>query len=138
MHKIAKRGVFAVLGTAVLVSTQAGVAYANQYDRVVETVPAGSRVTWKADGEHLLIKDTVKDGHSAVALFRWWDQSEGRFHSYTYFNRDGVDSVRDVNLDLGEGHTVNIKACVGDWKGSLEASLPTLTHCNWDWEVTMS
>lgn len=138
MNKIAKRGVLALLGAAVLAGTQTGAAYANQYDRTVTSYPAGSRVDWKADGEHLLIKDTKEDDHSAVALFRWYDAGEQRFHNYTYFNRDGVDSVRDVNLDLGEGNTVNIKACIGDWAGSLEASAHSIRNCTNDWVVTLS
>lgn len=138
MKKITQRGFLALLGATVLVSTQAGAAYANEYDRTVTSYPAGSRAEWKADGEHLLLKDTVEDGHSAVALFRWWDQAEGRYHSYTYFNRSGVNSVRDINMDLGEGHTVNIKACIGDWAGSLAASADSIRNCTRDWEVTLS
>ncbi|WP_030929554.1 hypothetical protein [Streptomyces sp. NRRL S-646] len=138
MKKIVKRGALALIGAAVLAGTQAGAAYANQYDRTAYSYPSGSRVDWKADGEHLLIKDTEKDGHSAVALFRWYDGGEQRFHTYTYFNRDGVDSVRDVNLDLYEGTTVNVKACIGDWAGSLEASADSIRNCTNDWVVTLA
>ncbi|MFI7408949.1 hypothetical protein ACIBU0_09810 [Streptomyces sp. NPDC049627] len=137
MNKIAQRGLMALLGAAVLAGTQGGLAYASQYDRTAESFPAGSRVDWKEDGDHLLIKDTEKDGHSAVALFRWWDASEDRYHWFTYFNRDGVNSVRDVNMDLYEGTTINFKACIGDWAGSLEASRDSIRNCS-DWEVTLA
>ncbi|MEV7239937.1 hypothetical protein ACWDXT_20975 [Streptomyces sp. NPDC003236] len=137
MRTTIRRGLATLLGVAALATAQAGVASANDLDKSTESFPEGSRVTWHADGEHLLVKDTVADGHSAVAIFRWWDQSEDRYHTFTYFNRDGEGTTRDVNMDLYEHTTVNFRACVGDWKGSLENSSDTIRNCS-SWEVSMA
>ncbi|WP_328670252.1 hypothetical protein [Streptomyces sp. NBC_00328] len=70
---------------------------------------SGSRTFFENDGEHLYILDNNKDGHSAVSEINY-----GSRH-LTYWNHSGVDTTRDVNLDIAEGVHVDYNACYGEY-----------------------
>ncbi|MFF0163112.1 hypothetical protein ACFYRY_37105 [Streptomyces sp. NPDC005263] len=71
----------------------------------------GSRTFFEDDGEHLYILDNNKDGHSAVSEIEY-----GSRH-LTYWNAGGVNTTRDVNLDIAEGTYVSYNACYGEYDG---------------------
>ncbi|NUP20610.1 MAG: hypothetical protein HOZ81_31910 [Streptomyces sp.] len=71
----------------------------------------GARAYFQPDGEHLYIQDTLKDGHSAVSEIEY-----GSRH-LTYWNPNGLDSTRDVNLDIAELTAVRYNACYGEYDG---------------------
>ncbi|MET8249592.1 hypothetical protein ABZV31_37660 [Streptomyces sp. NPDC005202] len=53
---------------------------------------------------------------------------------YYYWNRNGVDTTRTVDLDVKEGTPLNIKACLGDWSGTATGGI-RWDKCS-DWEQT--
>jgi hypothetical protein len=71
----------------------------------------GSRSYFQPDGEHLYILDNNSDGHSAVSEIEY-----GTRH-LTYWNPNGANTTRDVNMDLGEGTHVRYNACYGEYGG---------------------
>lgn len=70
----------------------------------------GSSAWFDSYGEHLYIKDTSKDGRSAVVRISY----AGHADAY-YWNPNGVGSVRDVNLAAPEGSYLQYQACTGEY-----------------------
>ncbi|MFW6690380.1 hypothetical protein [Streptomyces sp. MAR4 CNX-425] len=91
-----------------------------------QAAPTGTGCTDKSDagtatakfkpyGEHLLVTDNSKDGHSAIGHVQiTW----GSATHYWYWNRDGAGTTRDVNLSYKEGRSIFVGAYTGDWSGS--------------------
>ncbi|NEB82335.1 hypothetical protein G3I40_45075 [Streptomyces sp. SID14478] len=71
----------------------------------------GSRTYFAPYGEHFYILDNNSDGHSAVGEVEYGDRH------LTYWNPDGVNSTRAVNLTIAEGTYVRYDACYGEYKG---------------------
>ncbi|MGC9541046.1 hypothetical protein [Streptomyces sp. UG1] len=63
-------------------------------------------------GEIVTIEDTAKDGRSAVVQVRY----SGTEYK-TYWNPNGVNSVRTINLSIPEMDEVWIRACSGEYSG---------------------
>ncbi|MEV2211120.1 hypothetical protein AB0H86_06430 [Streptomyces sp. NPDC050997] len=64
-------------------------------------------------GEHLIIKDRDADGHSVVA-----ELTVDGYGTYYYWNSEGNDTTRDVNLSFAEDHHVTLRCLLGDWQGT--------------------
>ncbi|MER7173489.1 hypothetical protein [Streptomyces mesophilus] len=93
----------------------------------------GGKATFKAYGEHLLVTDLEKDGHSTIGLISIGCDSPSC--NYYYWNRDGQGTTRDVDLSLGEGTHIGLKACIGDWKGSATGGI-MWDKCSSTWKET--
>ncbi|MGC9536225.1 hypothetical protein [Streptomyces sp. UG1] len=90
----------------------------------------GGKAHIKTHGEIFTITDLVKDGHSTIGII----SIGGEGNEYYYWNRNGVGTTRTVNLSVKEGTPLSIKACLGDWKGTVTGGI------RWDkcssWETT--
>lgn len=107
----ARRALVTLFGALALTVGFAGVAAASA-DGGTVTNPTGGAQTWfKAYGEHLWVKDSKADGHSAVGLFYVPAVS-----SYVYGNwvTGGNGTTVDYNYDLPENKDVYYKSCVGE------------------------
>ena len=93
----------------------------------------GGKATFQPDGEHLYVTDLAKDGHSAIGLISIGCDTSAC--DYYYWNRNGVDTTRDVNLDLPEGTHIGLKACIGDWSGTPTGGI-RFGSCSSLWEET--
>ncbi|GAA4295464.1 hypothetical protein GCM10023086_08430 [Streptomyces venetus] len=120
----------ALAGTAatLLALTTGASAHADGTDRTVwasadwNVTPKeewGGKAHIQTYGEIFTITDLAKDGHSTIGII----SIGGEGNTYYYWNRDGVDTTRTLNLDIKEGTPVNIKACIGDWSGSPTAGI---------------
>ncbi|ONI76315.1 hypothetical protein ALI144C_37290 [Actinosynnema sp. ALI-1.44] len=72
-----------------------------------------AKVTFKHDGEHLLVEDTNANGLSAVGVY--WVQGKGRQHTVVW-NSHGHDSPKnpvDENLTIAEGQWIMYRSCSG-------------------------
>lgn len=110
-----------LLALTTMTSANAGddlYAYAYADNDVAPKDTWGGQVHFEDQGEHLYIKDLSKDGHSAIAIIEY----PGGGREY-WWNRNGVNTTRDVNLDIKEGAAVYIRACLGDWSGSPTAGI---------------
>lgn len=110
------------LGAAVLLALASGTSaqasqdvtqYAYADNNAAPKDMYGGRVQFKADGEHVLIRDISVDGHSVVAVVTY----PGGETQY-WWNHNGYDTTRDVNLDIPENYPVHIRACLGEWSGT--------------------
>jgi len=125
-----------LLALSMTTSASAGstiTAYAEPDYAETPNAAHGGKATFKPDGEHLLITDLAKDGHSTIGLISIGCDTAAC--NYYYWNRDGVDTTRDVNLDLAEGTHIGLKACIGDWSGTPTGGIRFGT-CADLWETT--
>jgi hypothetical protein len=65
----------------------------------------GAYVTFNSYGEHFIVQDTARDGHSALVQL-----SSGS----TCWNSGGAGTTVDCNYDFPEGITIYFRACVGE------------------------
>ncbi len=73
----------------------------------------GGYCEFRPYGEHLIIKDRVADGHSAIA-----ELTVDGYGTYYYWNSKGSGTTRDVNLSFAEDHHVTLRCLLGDWQGT--------------------
>lgn len=125
--------VIALSGTSPASAAGDITVYAASDDRVDPHATHGGKATFKPYGEHLLITDQSSDGHSAIGLISIGCDSPSC--NYYYWNRDGLGSTRDVNLDLAEGTHIGLKACLGEWSGTATGGLMGGT-CTSTWKET--
>jgi hypothetical protein len=80
-----------------------------------------AQAEFRSHGEHMIVHDYEKDGHSAVALMQqyidgvWWNVNttsgtNGHFWNSTGFNHPPVD----YNLSISERRRVRYRACKGE------------------------
>lgn len=80
--------------------------------------------------ETLRIIDRNSDGHSAVVLVRLDSTST---NSIQYWNYHGVGTEADAKMDMAEGRVLYMKACEGEWHGSVGASHVLTSTCDPTW-----
>ncbi|CAM5613650.1 hypothetical protein [Streptomyces purpurascens] len=108
MRSIARIAVIGATAAIVAAGTSTS-AFAE--DATIHSVGLDARSKFVANGDHLYITDMRKDGHSAIGIIE-------RGAQYYYWNRDGVDTTRHVNLDLEENRAIALGAVIGDWSGT--------------------
>ncbi|WP_328342983.1 hypothetical protein OG873_27750 [Streptomyces violaceus] len=108
MRSIAR---IAVIGAAAAIVAAATSTSAFAEDATIHSHGLDARAKFVAYGDHLYITDLRKDGHSAIGIIE-------RGAQYYYWNRDGVNTTRHVNLDLEENRAIALGAVIGDWSGT--------------------
>ncbi|MGR8007622.1 hypothetical protein [Streptomyces hypolithicus] len=110
------RPLFAVLAATGIAFTTGTSAHASGPDITDYNVGQSGKSVFKTYGDHLYISDLRKDGHSVVTILEQGTR-------YYYWNRDGVDTTRHVDLDLPEGVAMTVRTCLADWQGSPTAGI---------------
>ncbi|WP_405815847.1 hypothetical protein OG241_15005 [Streptomyces sp. NBC_01390] len=118
-----KRFALALAGAAVLTLGGAGIASAGTDGGAVYNPTGGSQVWFKSYGDHIWVKDTDADGHSAVG----WSYVPYDGVNTTNWVTSGNGDSGDFNYDFTENAYVYYKACVG------ESGTGDYFSCNSSW-----
>ncbi|MFI1679864.1 hypothetical protein [Streptomyces sp. NPDC020607] len=111
----------AVVPVAALIAMgMAGPAHAGE-NCTDKSDDGGATATFKHDGEHLLVTDNFRDGHSAIGHLEMADHSGDH---YWYWNRNGKGTTKDFNLpNIVDGVGVHIGAYLGNWQGTADGGI---------------
>ncbi|WP_030250342.1 MULTISPECIES: hypothetical protein [unclassified Streptomyces] len=105
------------MGLSVLGSQTASAAYCSEDSSVVYSAYGHSAAWFKHDGDKIYVKDSVADGHSAVAVIsvQYPDGSGGLYDIVWNRQGSGTTISEAYGTALDECTLVNVSACVGNY-----------------------
>ena len=141
--RVAVFGITAMVGAGLLVVAPSASASGTKCNPGCE-----AQVEFRSYGEHLIVHDYARDGHSAVALVQqwivdawgdgYWVNKNGVYGRNGHFwNSMGFDGPAvDYNISIPENRPVRYRACKGesDWYDHPNGGVTFDCSANWRYD----